>query len=99
MPLLLRYVGRSILTFTLLVVAVLMILFSMYLFSVEQDDIGVGSYEITDAFIFVLLNLPRYVFDLLPVGALIGALLGLSNLARGSELTVVRSAGVSVLRL
>jgi len=99
MPLLLRYLGRSIIGFTLLVVAVLMILFSMYLFSIEQDDIGVGNYELGDAFVFVLLNLPRYVFDMLPVSALIGALLGLGNLARGSELTVMRASGVSVLRL
>jgi lipopolysaccharide export system permease protein len=99
MPLLLRYLGRAIVGFTLLVAAVLMILFSMYLFSIEQDDIGVGTYSVLDAFIFVILNLPRYVFDLLPVAALIGALLGLGNLARGSEITVMRAAGVSVLRL
>ncbi|HTE40633.1 MAG TPA: LPS export ABC transporter permease LptG [Steroidobacteraceae bacterium] len=95
----LRYLGRAIIGFTLLVTAVLMILFSMYLFSVEQDDIGVGTYNIVGAFVFVMLNLPRYVFDLLPVAALIGALLGLGNLARGSEITVMRAAGVSVLRL
>jgi lipopolysaccharide export system permease protein len=35
----------------------------------------------------------------LPITALIGSLLGLGSLARGSELTVVRATGVSVARL
>jgi lipopolysaccharide export system permease protein len=35
----------------------------------------------------------------LPMGALIGSLLGLSNLARSSELTVIRASGVSTLRI
>jgi lipopolysaccharide export system permease protein len=69
------------------------------LFASEQDDIGVGSYALSDAFWFALLNLPRHAFDLLPIGALIGALLALGNLARTSELTVMRAAGVSPMRL
>ena len=35
----------------------------------------------------------------MPIGVLIGALLGLGTLARGSELTVMRAAGVSVWRI
>jgi lipopolysaccharide export system permease protein len=35
----------------------------------------------------------------MPIGVLIGALLGLGSLARGSELTVMRAAGVSVWRI
>jgi lipopolysaccharide export system permease protein len=48
---------------------------------------------------FVALNLPSYLFQLLPVGALIGALLGLGNLARGSELVVMRASGVTTARM
>ena len=38
-------------------------------------------------------------FELLPIGALIGALMGLGNLASGSELVVTRASGVSVWRI
>ena len=48
--------------------------------------------------LFVALNLPSYLFQLLPVAALIGALLGLGNLARGSELIVMRASGVTTAR-
>ena len=37
--------------------------------------------------------------ELMPIGVLIGALLGLGTLARGSELTVMRAAGISVWRI
>jgi lipopolysaccharide export system permease protein len=45
------------------------------------------------------LNLPQQVWELLPITALIGALLALGNLARGSELTVLRTSGFSPWRL
>ena len=39
------------------------------------------------------------VFELLPIAALIGALMGLGQLAAGSELVVTRASGVSVWRI
>ncbi len=98
-PIMARYVGRSIIGFTLLVMALLIGLFGIFVFASEQGDIGVGAYALSDALWFSLLNLPRHAFDLLPIGALIGALLALGNLARTSELTVMRAAGVSPRRL
>ena len=99
MSVLARYVIRDVLLYTLLVVLVLTILSGLYLFITQQDDIGTGNYTLGSAFLWVGLNLPQYVFQLLPIGALIGTLLGLGNLARAGELTVMRAAGVSVLRL
>ena len=99
MPIMARYLGRSIAAFTGLVMAMLMILLAIYLIAAEQDDIGVGSYALSDAFLFAVLNLPRQIFMLLPIAALIGALLALGNLARTSELTVMRAAGVSAMRI
>lgn len=94
-----RYVMRSVIGYTLLVVVVLMVLSGLYLFISHQDDIGVGTFGIDDALLFSLLNLPQYAFDLLPIASLIGALLALGNLARSLELIVVRAAGVSTLRI
>jgi lipopolysaccharide export system permease protein len=93
-----RYVIRTVLGYTMLVMIVLLALGALFMFIGQQDDIGVGNYGATQALLFVALNLPSYLFQLLPVAALIGSLLGLGNLARGSELIVMRSSGVTTLR-
>jgi lipopolysaccharide export system permease protein len=99
MSLLARYIRRTILGYTLIVMAVLLVLSALYLFINEQNDIGVGTYSTTDALVYVALNLPKYAFDMLPIAALIAALLALGNLARSMELIVVRAAGISTLRI
>ena len=99
MNLLDRYILRSILASVALVMAVLMVLTGLFLFIQQQDDIGMGRYSTMQAFTFVLLNLPQQAWAFLPVGALIGSLLGLGSLARGSEITVMRATGISPLRI
>jgi lipopolysaccharide export system permease protein len=99
MTLLSRYVIRAVLGNTLLVMLVLLALSGLYLFITQQDDIGVGQFTVVNAFMYVGLTLPKYAFDLLPIAALIGALLALGNLARTLELIVVRAAGVSTMRI
>ena len=99
MNLLDRYLIRAVLGGAFVVMAVLITLGALFLFSNQQDDIGVGSFSALDAFWFVLLNIPQQVYELLPIGVLIGSLIGLGSLARGSELTVMRAAGLSVWRV
>src|ERR1041384_1997842 len=99
MNLLDRYVIRALLGGVFVVVTVLVALGALFLFANQQDDIGVGTYTALDAFWFVLLNLPQQVYELMPISVMIGALVGLGTLARGSELTVMRAAGISVWRI
>jgi lipopolysaccharide export system permease protein len=94
-----RYIVRSILGSVLLVMSVVLVLGSLFIFIEQQDDIGVGRYTVFDALWFTLLNLPQQVYEFLPVTALIGSLLGLGSLARGSELVVIRGTGVSIQRI
>ena len=94
-----RYIVRSILGFVLLVMSVVLLLGALFIFIDQQNDIGVGHYTALDALWFTLLNLPQQAFELLPITVLIGSLLGLGSLARGSELTVMRAAGLSIVRI
>lgn len=94
-----RYLYRTVLLYTAMAMAVLLALAALVTFISQQGDIGVGSYSAADAFLFTLLNSPQQAFELLPIGALIGALMGLGHLASGSELVVTRASGVSVWRI
>jgi lipopolysaccharide export system permease protein len=94
-----RYLYRTVLVYTAMAMAVLLTLGALFLFISQQSDIGVGSYSAGDAFLYTMLNLPQQAFELLPIGAMIGALMGLGNLASASELVVTRASGVSVWRI
>ncbi len=99
MTLLDRYLARTVLFHTLMVLAVLLALMMLVSLIGQQNDIGVGSYGVVDAFLFIMLTLPQQAYELLPIATLVGAILGLGALARDSELTIVRSAGVSTMRI
>jgi len=99
MTLLDRYILRAILGATALVMSVLIVLGALFTFLSQQDDIGVGSYSAVKALWFTLLNVPQQAWELLPIGGMLGSLLGMGSLARGSELTVMRSSGVSIARI
>jgi lipopolysaccharide export system permease protein len=94
-----RYLYRTVLLYTLMAMGVLLTLGALFLFISQQSDIGIGDYSAADAFLFTFLNLPEQAFELLPIGAMIGALMGLGHLASGSELVVTRASGVSVWRV
>ncbi len=94
-----RYLYFTVLLYSTMAMMVLLTLGALFLFISQQHDIGVGSYSTSEAFLFTLLNIPQQAFELLPIGALIGALMGLGNLAAGSELIVTRASGVSVWRI
>jgi lipopolysaccharide export system permease protein len=94
-----RYIVRTVLSAVVLVTAVFFVLGGLFLFISQQHDIGVGRYTVVDAMWYTLLNLPQQVYQLLPITALIGSLIGFGQLARASEITVIRATGVSVARL
>ena len=82
-----------------MVMGVLLALMTLLNFIGQQDDIGEGTYDVKGAFIVTFLHLPQQAYELLPIGALIGAIIGLGGLARDSELTILRAAGVSISRI
>jgi len=93
-----QYMMRTILVMTALVLVVLLALAGMFEFIAELDDTQ-GDYQTPQAVMYALLRLPQLAFEMLPVAALIGSLLGLGALAGSSEIIVMRSAGLSVMRL
>ena len=72
-----RYLVRTVLLYTLMVLAVLMTLATLFVFISQQDEVGKGSFTLSLAFTVTALSLPGQAVQLLPVAALLGSLLGL----------------------
>jgi lipopolysaccharide export system permease protein len=94
-----RYVGRSVAVSSALVLLVLLSLFSFISFIGELGDIGKGNYGLFDAVQYVLLTLPSQAYQIIPLVALLGTTLGLGILAHNNELVVLRTSGVSLVRI
>ncbi len=90
-----RYLFTTIFGTTAMVLAVLGSLGSFIEMVGQLDDIGIGGYGVMSAIAWVLMKLPTVLVQLLPIGVLLGALLGLGMLASRSELIVLRAAGMS----
>jgi lipopolysaccharide export system permease protein len=65
----------------------------------EIDDIGTGQYTLSKAVAYTLLTVPRRAYQFFGYAALIGGLLGMGGLATSGELTALRAAGLSKLRI
>lgn len=94
-----RYILGTILGAVALVLGVVLTLIALFMFIGQQEDVGTGNYGSLQALRYVLLRLPAELVGFVPVAALIGSLLGMGLLARNSELTVMRAAGIPVLRI
>lgn len=78
--------------------AVLAFLFVLFAYIGELKSLKEG-YGAWQAFLYVMWEAPRNLNQILPISALIGAVLGLGSLASSSELIVMRAAGVSLWRI
>lgn len=99
MKILQRYLAKTLLETTLLVVLIVLGLEIFIAFLSELRAIGQGSYSVFSAFIYVLLDLPAQLYMLFPMVGLLGILLGLSVLTNHHELTIFRTSGISIFRI
>jgi len=93
-----RHIGSAVIWAILVVIGLITGLASLFSFIDQLKDIKAG-FTMLDALYYVWLTIPRRAYDVLPMSALIGCLVGLGTLASNSELTVMRAAGVSLMRI
>ena len=93
------YIARSVVVSVLAAWGVLLGLDVVLAFAGEADDIGKGAYTVNHAIAATGLTIPWRAYNLFPTAAVIGALLGLGQLAASSELTALRALGLSRRRL
>jgi lipopolysaccharide export system permease protein len=94
-----RYLALAAGRATLLVMVVLLALTGFINLTSQLQDVGRGSFQVADAFLVVVAQWPRNAFDIFPIAALLGGMMGLGALAKHSELVAVRAAGIGLRRL
>jgi lipopolysaccharide export system permease protein len=94
-----RYVIRHIMELTGLVALGLLAIYTFVAFVADINDTGKGGYGVPQLAAYTALNVPSSLYILMPIVALLGTMLGIGALARSSELTAMRAAGVSLTRI
>ncbi|GAB3433175.1 LPS export ABC transporter permease LptG [Massilia solisilvae] len=61
----------------------------------ELPSVGKGTYMIQHAFLYVLLQVPGHVYEVMPVAALIGTIYTMAQFAQSSEFTIMRASSMS----
>ena len=65
----------------------------------QMDRVGTGTYTFWKMIQYVALTTPQTIYELFPMAALLGSLLGMGMLAANSELVAMRASGVPVWRI
>ncbi|WP_027484505.1 LPS export ABC transporter permease LptG [Rhodanobacter sp. OR87] len=94
-----RLVALSVLGSMLMVWLVLTGFDAVRILLVQLGHVGKNGYNTSSALAYVLVTFPRRAYEMFGNAALIGGLLGLGGLAGTGELTALRAAGMSRLRI
>lgn len=93
-----RYIALEIYRSSAVVLLALIGLFTFFALIEELDNVG-SKFTLLNLFYMETLAIPTRLYDLLPIGLLIGAILALASLAHRNELVILRVSGVSGIRL
>lgn len=96
--LLARYVIKTSGLAMLGAAALLLLLQMLFSYIAELGELKQG-YTALNAFSYILWQAPKFLYDILPIAGLMGAVIGLGALASGSELIIIRSVGVGLWRI
>lgn len=90
-----RYIAGQVVSAVLFVLVAFLALFAFFDLMDELQALGRGGYGLQHAFLYVTMRLPGYIYDLLPIAALIGTIYALAQLAARSEFTIMRASSMS----
>jgi len=93
-----RYIGKTVF---FSICGTIMVLVSLGVISSLITEVGElkGNYTFSKAMLYVALNIPKAINEILSYGTFVGCVIGLGIHANANEIVVIRAAGVSMLRL
>lgn len=95
MKILQRYFAVSILQAVAFVLVAFLALQAFMDLTGELPSVGKNGYAIQYAFLYVLVQLPGHVYEVMPLAALIGTIYTMAQFAATSEFTIMRASSMS----
>ena len=95
MKVLQKYFAMEIARAVLFVMLALLSLFSFFDLMGELPSVNKGGYHLAHAFAFVMLGMPGYIYEFMPIAVLIGTIFVLAQFASNSEFTIMRAASMT----
>ena len=93
-----KYIAKQILLSIFSVLGILVVVVGLLDLVDEIKKVDEG-YKLTLAFLYVLLNIPQNIYEVLPIATLMGSLIGLSKLSSTNELNAAKFSGLSLSKI
>jgi len=93
-----RYIAKTLLSYTIIVLVVWTSIYSFFNFLAELSNVG-NEYTILSAFTYIVLQLPEVVYKQASPIILLGCILGMGHLATTDQLLIFRVSGTSILKI
>jgi lipopolysaccharide export system permease protein len=94
-----RYITKTLLTYTLIVLVVWISIYSFFNFLAELNTVGTARYTILSAFTYIILQLPEVAYRQASPIILLGCILGMGHLATTGQLLIFRVSGASIIKI
>jgi len=94
-----RYIAKTLLSYTIIVLVVWTSIYSFFNFLAELNSVGKESYTILSAFTYIILQLPEVLYKQASPIILLGCILGMGHLASTGQLLIFRVSGASILKI
>jgi len=94
-----RYIRKTLLSFTLVVLVIWLGVYSFFNFLSEMNSIGQVDYTSLEAFRYIALLIPEVAYKHASPVILLGCVLGMGHLATTNQLIVLRISGMSIFKL
>lgn len=94
-----RYLLKEMTLNVVFVMLALLAMFSFFDLIQELESLNKGTYGLGKILLFVLLSGPGHIYEVMPVAVLVGCMYSIGQLARHSELIVLRVSGISIANI
>ena len=94
-----RYITKTLLSYTLVVLVVWLSVYSFFNFLAEINVVGQESYTILSAMKYIFFKIPEIAYNQASPVILLGCVLGMGHLATTNQLLIFRISGISILKI